>query len=193
MEPADAKDLIDEAIERAEESSNAAERIERDHERRFRDRISLMVGGFAVALAIVHMNAAGAQRESLLQGIAASDSFAYMQAKIVRETVLKTLLRDRARRQRIVRTGPAKPPACARRIRSGTGSANCKRRARVSGRLEKPLHDRARGSSSAKPRCNLRSCCCRLRWSRAPDGSPAEQASSPGSVSCWRSRRVSGL
>ncbi|WP_242186892.1 DUF4337 family protein [Sphingomonas sp. CARO-RG-8B-R24-01] len=90
MEPADAKDLIDEAIERAEESSNAAERAERERERRFRDRVSLMVGGFAVALAIVHMGAAGAQRESLLQGIAASDSFAYMQAKIVRETVLKT-------------------------------------------------------------------------------------------------------
>lgn len=90
MEPADAKDLIDEAIERAEESSNAADRIERERERRFRDRVSLLVGGFAVALAIVHMNAAGAQRESVLQHIAASDSFAYMQAKIVRETVLKT-------------------------------------------------------------------------------------------------------
>lgn len=90
MEPADAKDLIDEAIARAEESSNAADRIERERERRFRDRVSLLVGGFAVALAIVHMNAAGAQRESVLQHIAASDSFAYMQAKIVRETVLKT-------------------------------------------------------------------------------------------------------
>jgi hypothetical protein len=90
MEPADAKDLIDEAIERAEESSNAADRKERESERRFRDRVSLLVGGFAVALAIVHMNAAGAQRESVLQHIAASDSFAYMQAKIVRETVLKT-------------------------------------------------------------------------------------------------------
>ncbi len=90
MEPADAKDLIDQAIERAEENASAADRIERDRERRFRDRISLMVGGFAVALAIVHMGAAGAQRDSLLQGIAASDSFAYMQAKIVRETVLKT-------------------------------------------------------------------------------------------------------
>ena len=90
MEPADAKDLIDQAIERAEESSNAADRKERESERRFRDRVSLLVGGFAVALAIVHMNAAGAQRESVLEHIAASDSFAYMQAKIVRETVLKT-------------------------------------------------------------------------------------------------------
>ncbi|GAA0308601.1 hypothetical protein GCM10009087_18280 [Sphingomonas oligophenolica] len=90
MEPADAKDLIDEAIERVEERQGAEERAERDQERRFRDRVSLMVGGFAVALAIVHMAAAGAQRESLLKGIEASDAFAYMQAKIVRETVLKT-------------------------------------------------------------------------------------------------------
>lgn len=90
MEPADAKDLIDEAIERVEERQEAEARVEHEQERRFRDRVSLMVGGFAVALAIVHMAAAGAQRESLLKGIEASDTFAYMQAKIVRETVLKT-------------------------------------------------------------------------------------------------------
>ena len=90
MEPADAKDLIDEAIERVEERQEAEARAEHELERRFRDRVSLMVGGFAVALAIIHMAAAGAQRESLLKGIEASDTFAYMQAKIVRETVLKT-------------------------------------------------------------------------------------------------------
>lgn len=90
VEAADAKDLIDEAIERAEESQGATEQVERARERKFRDRVSLLVGGFAVALAIVHMSAAGAQRESLLKGIEASDTFAYMQAKIVRETVLKT-------------------------------------------------------------------------------------------------------
>ena len=90
MEPTDAKDLIDEAIERAEEHHESEATIERANERRFRDRVSLLVGVFAVALAIVHMSAATAQRESLLKGIAASDSFAYMQAKIVRETVLKT-------------------------------------------------------------------------------------------------------
>ncbi len=90
MEAADAKDMIDEAIERVEERSEAVEKAERVKERVFRDRVSLMVGGFAVALAIVHMAASGAQRESLLQGIAASDSFAYMEAKIVRETVYKT-------------------------------------------------------------------------------------------------------
>ncbi len=90
LEPADAKELIDEAIERVEEKHDVAEQAERARDRAFRDRVSLMVGGFAVALAVVHMAAAGAQRESLLKGIEASDSFAYMQAKIVRETVLKT-------------------------------------------------------------------------------------------------------
>lgn len=90
MEPTDAKDLIDEAIERAEEHHDAEAVAERAHERQFRDRVSLLVGVFAVLLAIVHMSAASAQRDSLLKGIEASDSFAYMQAKIVRETVLKT-------------------------------------------------------------------------------------------------------
>ena len=90
MEPTDAKDLIDEAIERAEEHHDAEAAVERAQERQFRDRVSLLVGVFAVLLAIVHMSAASAQRDSLLKGIEASDSFAYMQAKIVRETVLKT-------------------------------------------------------------------------------------------------------
>lgn len=90
MEPADAKDMIDEAIERAEEERGAEERADRAAERRFRDRVSVLVGVLAVALAIVHVAAAGAARDSLLRGIAASDTFAYMQAKIVRETVLST-------------------------------------------------------------------------------------------------------
>jgi hypothetical protein len=87
VEPADAKDLIDEAIERAEAERSIADAPERAAEKRFRDRVSLMVGVCAVALAVIHMAAAGAARESLLRGIAASDTFAYMQAKIVRETV----------------------------------------------------------------------------------------------------------
>lgn len=90
VEAADAKELIDDAIERAEAERDAGERVERAAERAFRDRVSLMVGGFAVSLAVIHMAAAGSARESLLKGIEASDTFAYMQAKIVRETVLKT-------------------------------------------------------------------------------------------------------
>ncbi|TPG49668.1 DUF4337 family protein [Sphingomonas glacialis] len=90
VEAADAKELIDDAIERAEAERDAGERAERATERAFRDRVSLMVGGFAVSLAVIHMAAAGTARESLLKGIEASDTFAYMQAKIVRETVLKT-------------------------------------------------------------------------------------------------------
>ena len=90
MEAVDAKDFIEDAIERVEEKNDEVEKTERVKERRFKERVSLMVGGFAVALAVVHMAAAGAQRESVLKQIEASDSFAYMQAKIVRETVLKT-------------------------------------------------------------------------------------------------------
>lgn len=90
MEPADAKDLIDEAIERAEDHHDAEQALERAAERKFRDRVSIMVGVFAVSLAIVHMAAASAARESLLKGIEASDTFNYMQAKIVREAVFTT-------------------------------------------------------------------------------------------------------
>ena len=90
VEPADAKELIDEAIERAEQQRDAAEGVERQAERRFRDQVSILVGVLAVALAIVHLIAASSARESLLKGIEASDTYAYMQAKIVRETVLKT-------------------------------------------------------------------------------------------------------
>ena len=90
VEPTDAKELIDEAIERAEEHHNAEEAEARIGERRFRDRVSIMVGLLAVSLAIVHMAAAGAARESLLKGIEASDTFNYMQAKIIREAVFRT-------------------------------------------------------------------------------------------------------
>lgn len=100
VEPADAKDLIDEAIERAEEERGAGEHgadaAERAREKRFRDRVALMVGVCAVLLAVIHMAAAGAARESLLRGIAASDTFAYMQAKIVRETVARATAQSTA-------------------------------------------------------------------------------------------------
>lgn len=89
IEPADAKELIDDAIERAESHRDVAETAERAAERTFRDRVSVLIGVFAVTLAIVHMAAAGAVRESLLHAVEASDTFAYMQAKIVRETVYK--------------------------------------------------------------------------------------------------------
>jgi hypothetical protein len=90
VEPTDAKELIDDAIERAELKRDAADYAEHKAERRFRDQVSILVGVLAVALAIIHTAAASTSRESLLKGIEASDTFAYMQAKIVRETVLKT-------------------------------------------------------------------------------------------------------
>lgn len=90
VEAADAKELIDAAIERAEDQRDAEQTADRAAERRFRDRVSVMVGVLAVSLAIVHMAAASAARESLLKGIEASDTFNYMQAKIIREAVYKT-------------------------------------------------------------------------------------------------------
>lgn len=90
MEPSEAKDLIDEAIERSETEHEQEGRLERAVERKFRDHVSVLIGILAVALAIVHMAAAGAARESLLKGIQASDTFAYMQAKVIRETIYKT-------------------------------------------------------------------------------------------------------
>lgn len=86
MEPADAKELIEEAIEETER----AEKADRALEKRFRDRVSIFVGLFAVLLAIIHVEAASSARESVLKTVEASDTYAYMEAKIIRETVVKT-------------------------------------------------------------------------------------------------------
>lgn len=87
VEPADAKELIDEAIEQAER----ADKAERAVEKTFRDRVSILVGLFAVLLAIIHVAAASNARESLLKTVNASDTYNYMQAKIIRESLLKNL------------------------------------------------------------------------------------------------------
>lgn len=86
VEPADAKELIEEAIEESEK----VDRAERGIEKRFRDRVSILVGVFAVLLAIIHVAAAGNAREGVLKTIEASDTYNYMQAKIIREQILKT-------------------------------------------------------------------------------------------------------
>jgi hypothetical protein len=88
MEAAEAKELIEEAIEETEAREDKARSAERALERRFRDRTSLLVGLFALLLAVIHTLAAGAQRDSVLSSIEASDTWNYMQAKTVRETVL---------------------------------------------------------------------------------------------------------
>ena len=90
VEAADAKELIDAAIERAEEERDVEQSAQRKSEKQFRDRVSILVGVLAVTLAVIHMAAAGAARESLLKGIEASDTFNYMQAKIIREALFKT-------------------------------------------------------------------------------------------------------
>jgi len=86
VEPGDAKELIEEAIEEAEKVDHA----ERAIEKRFRNQVSILVGLFAVLLAIIHVAAAGNAREGVLKTIEASDTYNYMQAKIIREAILKT-------------------------------------------------------------------------------------------------------
>ena len=79
MEANEARDLIEEAISESE-----------SHESGFRNRVAVLVGVFALLLAIVHTAGASAQRESLLSSIEASDTFSYMQAKTIREAVFRT-------------------------------------------------------------------------------------------------------
>ena len=82
MEADETRELIEQAVETAEEGSSA--------ERRFRDRVAILVGVFAVVLAVLHMASAAASRDTVIGNIQASDTYAYMQAKIIRETVLRT-------------------------------------------------------------------------------------------------------
>jgi hypothetical protein len=90
VEPAEAKELIEEAIEEAERADHA----ERALEKRFRNRVSILVGLFAVLLAIIHVAAAGTAREGVLKTIQASDTYNYMQAKIIREGILKAVAQE---------------------------------------------------------------------------------------------------
>lgn len=87
VEPMDAKELIEEAIEEAEKVDLA----ERALEKKFRNRVSVLVGLFAVLLAVIHVQAATRARDSLLKTVNASDTYNYMEAKIIRETLLKSL------------------------------------------------------------------------------------------------------
>lgn len=85
LEPSEAKELIDEAIERIEEKETGSAH----EERKFRDRLSLLVGVFAVLLAVVHLVGAGLLRENVVDTIRASDTYNYMQAKKIRQVVLQ--------------------------------------------------------------------------------------------------------
>ncbi len=86
LEASEAKELVDEAVEKEDKERSAEAKVERA----FRNRVALMVGIFAVLLAVIHMKAAAAARDSLLTAVEASDTFAYMQAKTIRETIYKT-------------------------------------------------------------------------------------------------------
>lgn len=86
LEASEAKELIDETIERLEENEAGSAKVER----KFRDRLSLLVGIFAVLLAVVHLVGAGLLRENVVDTIKASDTYNYMQAKKIRQVVLQS-------------------------------------------------------------------------------------------------------
>lgn len=86
VDPEDARELIEEAIEEAEK----VDRAEREAEKTFRNRVSILVGLFALVLAVIHVAAAGNARDGVMKTIEASDTYNYMQAKIIREAILKT-------------------------------------------------------------------------------------------------------
>ena len=85
LEASEAHELIDETIERLEQAEESTAK----KERRFRDQLSLLVGVFAVMLAIVHLIGAGYLRENVVDTIRASDTYNYMQAKKIRQSVLE--------------------------------------------------------------------------------------------------------
>lgn len=84
LEASEARELIDEAVERIEGHEAAAAASER----RFKEALSLLVGVFAVLLAVIHVIGAGLVRANIVDTIQASDTYAYMQAKKLRQEVL---------------------------------------------------------------------------------------------------------
>ena len=128
LEASEAKELIDEAVERAEGHVGEVAASER----RFRETLSLLVGVFAVLLAIIHVIGAGLVRANIVDIIQASDTYNYMQAKKLRQEVLTV--------------GAVNAPAADR--------------TRVPTSLQKPAHARVRTASimnGQKPPCRWRS------------------------------------
>ena len=151
MEADETRELIAETVEKAEEGSA--------QERAFRNRVAALVGIFAVLLAIVHMASAGAARETLTGNIRASDTFAYMQAKILRETILKTaaeapgvsverraaLSADAAKLRASWQVGPRHRPVAG----GGRAAAGGRAHGRGQGRGLRGGRDRAAGGDRA--------------------------------------------
>lgn len=89
LEASEARELIEETVERTEQHDAAVA----TRERTFRERLSLLVGIFAVMLAVVHVIGAGKVRENIVDTIRASDTYNYMQAKRLRQEILRTAAR----------------------------------------------------------------------------------------------------
>jgi hypothetical protein len=89
MEASDAADMIQEAAEE-HEAESAAWRAQREAEHRrvdhFRRRAALLVASLAALLAIASMGGQNATKETIDANIQASDTFAFFQAKNIRQT-----------------------------------------------------------------------------------------------------------
>jgi Domain of unknown function (DUF4337) len=79
MDASDVADHIREAVE--------AERAERREDERFRTRAAILVGVLAMLLAIASLGGENATKELINANIHASDTWAFYQAKTIRQTV----------------------------------------------------------------------------------------------------------
>jgi hypothetical protein len=79
MDASDVADQIREAVE--------AERAERREAERFRTRVAILVGVLAMLLAIASLGGENATKELINANIHASDTWAFYQAKAIRQTV----------------------------------------------------------------------------------------------------------
>jgi hypothetical protein len=78
-------------VEIQEQIERAVEHAEEEHEAKgnaFRTRVAIYIGLVGLILAVVHMAGAAASKHAMLSGLETSDTYAYYQAKVLRQVVL---------------------------------------------------------------------------------------------------------
>jgi Domain of unknown function (DUF4337) len=101
LEPNDAAEQLQEAVE---------ERAEREEQSRFRTRAAVAVGVLAMLLAIASLGGENAAKAMVNANILASDTFAFYQAKTIRQTDTQ-LAADQLRVELQLQGTPASPEA----------------------------------------------------------------------------------
>lgn len=116
MGPTDAAEQIAESAEEIAESAEeiAAERAERRESERFRSRAALMIAILAMLLAITTLAGGNVTDDMINNNIEASDTWAFYQAKNVRQTV-NTLTADQMEAELQLQSADV-PPAVRREI-----------------------------------------------------------------------------